>query len=231
MAEKMNGILLLFVKEDAIVKRNMTLAGLGLCVLIMLTGCSSTHALTTEQIGEVNAAFEPLLPAGDGDIIGMSGPDGEFTLNPITHFFTSYYDTPEQMDMGSFVYYMPRESFLRSSEDGAELATLKAAYPQLDIENILRNVPFGRIPFATVNQCLQTYMNVTLGDMTNMGTALYLDEYKTFYSSASDFGPGFFVCTGGEIEGDTVILDSDHAVLTLKKDGENYFIISHIAKS
>ena len=212
-------------------KRSMTLAGLALCLLIILTGCSETKKLTSEQIDEVNAAFEQLLPAGAGDVVYMSSAAGEFTLNPITHFFTSYYDSPAQMDMGRFVYYMPRETFLTSSADEKELAALAEAYPQLDVESILSTAPFGRIPFAIVNQYLQTYMNVTLEDMSNMGAALYLNEYETFYSAASDFGPGNFICTDGEIEGDTVTLYSKYAVLTLKKDGEKYYIISHVAKT
>lgn len=55
-------------------------------------------------------------------------------------------------------------------------------------------VTFGRIPFATVEQYLKKYMNVSLDDMTNMGDALYLEEYETFYSYANDFGPVIFHC-------------------------------------
>lgn len=210
-------------------KRIISLMGLALCTFIILTGCSNKQELTAEQIDEINAAFETLLPAGAGDIAVILGPDKKFTLNPISHFFTSYYETPEQMEMGAFVYYIPRKTFLSSNNDEVEIASLQEKYEHLSIDSLLATVPFGRIPFATVNQYLQTYMNLTLEDMTNMGTAVYLENYEAFYSSASDFGPGAFYCTSGEIRGDVITLYSDHAALTLKQDGEHYFIISHIA--
>ncbi|MEG1808737.1 MAG: hypothetical protein RR244_02685, partial [Oscillospiraceae bacterium] len=186
------------------------------------------RGLTKDEIAQVNEAFETLLPDGDGDAAAITGPDGEFALNPISHFFTSYYEIPPQMDIGRFVYYIPRETFL-SSADETEIASLKEAYAQQPIDGFLATVPFGRIPFATVEQYLQKYMNVSLADMTNMGDALYLEEYKTFYSYASDFGPGVFECTAGETNGVLVTLYSEHAVLTLRKEGESYFIFSHVA--
>lgn len=202
-------------------------------VLIVLSGCSQSQtesrALSEEEIQVANKAFETMLPASEGDVISATGPDGEFVLNPISHFFTSYYETPEQLDMSKFVYYIPRETFL-TAEDKDEIEKLKASGSWLPFDDINDSpVPFGRIPFATVEQYLQKYMHVSLKDMTNMGDALYLEEYETFYSYASDFGPGTFYCTRGEINGNVITLYSDHAKLTLKKDGANYYIISHVS--
>lgn len=201
-------------------------------MLIVLTGCSQqqteSRSLSEKEIQTVNEAFEPLLPANKGDITVMTSSEGEFTLNPISHFFTSYYDKPENLDIGKFVYYIPRETFV-TSEDEKELKKLKEL-EGLPFDNIDNSpVPFGRIPFATVEQYLKKYMNVSLDDMTNMGDALYLEEYETFYSYASDFGPGNFHCIRGEINGDIVTLYSKNAVLTLKKDDTNYYIISHVS--
>lgn len=202
-------------------------------ILIVLSGCSQaqteSRALSAEEIQAVNQALETMLPASEGDVISSTGPDGEFVLNPISHFFTSYYESPEQLDMGKFVYYMPRETFL-TAEDQDEIAKLKASGAWLPFDDINDSpVPFGRIPAATVEQYLQKYMNVSLKDMTNMSDALYLEEYQSFYSYASDFGPGTFYCTSGEINGNVITLYSDHAKLTVKKDGTNYFIISHVS--
>lgn len=201
-------------------------------MLIVLTGCSQpqteSRSLSEKEVQTVNEAFEPLLPANKGDITVMTSSEGEFTLNPISHFFTSYYDKPENLDIGKFVYYIPRETFV-TPEDEKELKKLKEleGLPFDNIDN--PPVPFGRIPFATVEQYLKKYMNVSLDDMTNMGDALYLEEYETFYSYASDFGPGIFHCIRGEINGDIVTLYSKNAVLTLKKDDTNYYIISHVS--
>lgn len=201
--------------------------------LIILSACSppqtESRALSKEEIQAVNKAFETMLPASEGAVISATGPDGEFVLNPISHFFTSYYEAPQQLDMGKFVYYIPRDTFLTAA-DKDEIAKLKASVSWLPFDDINDSpVPFGRIPAATVEQYLQKYMNVSLKDMTNMGDALYLEEYETFYSYASDFGPGTFYCTRGEINGNVITLYSNDAKLTLNKDGANYFIISHVS--
>lgn len=203
----------------------------------MLSGCSQTiepssepiKELSLEQIQEVNAAFEALLPANEDDIVVLKTLEGDdFTLNPICHFFTSYYEKVTELDMGRFVYYIPRESFL-TANDQEEIDNIMKSGVLLPFKNIENSpVPFGRIPYSKVNDYLMTYANVSLDDMTNMGKAVYLDEYESFYSGASDFGPGTFLCTGGTIDGDIVTLYSDYATLTLKHDGDNYYIVSHI---
>ncbi|MEG2679154.1 MAG: DUF4825 domain-containing protein, partial [Oscillospiraceae bacterium] len=183
---------------------------------------SGKTELTQAQVDSVNAAFEMLLPAEEG------GSEGDVVLNPITHFFSSYYERVMALDMGAFVYYFPRESYLTAADE-AEIETLKAAGLWLPFDNIQDSpVPFGRIPYAAVDACLKTYANVSLNDMTNMGDAIYSKEYESFYSYASDFGPGFFTCVRGEIVGDTVTLYSEQAKLTLQKEGERYFIVSHL---
>lgn len=191
-------------------------------------GFKMSENLTPEQINEVNTKFEQLLPANEGDTASVESLEGDFILNPICHFFSSYYEKVTELDMGQFVYYIPRETYL-TTNDKEEIDALKQSGAWLPFEEIENSpVPFGRIPYATVNKHLKTYANISLEDMTNMGDAIYLDEYESFYSYASDFGPGFFNCTGGMIEGDIVTLYSDNATLTLKQDGDNYYIMSHI---
>lgn len=194
-------------------------------------GTSKSNELTTEQIAKVNAAFQPLLPAKEGEDPDVTSSEGALVLNPICHFFTSYYRTVAEIDMGKFVYYIPRKSYL-TKNDGKEIEALKKSGARLPFDNIVDSpVPFGRIPYETVNEYLKTYANTSLDDMTNMGDAIYSEEYQCFYSYASDFGPGTFYCTSGKIEGDMVTLYSEHAVLTLQKHGKNYFIVSHLPLS
>lgn len=217
-----------------------------LCAAIVLASCSKPTetkgqpsdqvdakaiTLSAAQIDEVNAAFLELLPVDETEPPTMTNAEGAFVLNPITHFFTSYYEKAEDLDMNRFVYYMQRESFL-SADDAAEIETLKASGMSLPFEDIENSsVPFGRIPAAAVDACLKTYANISLSAVSSMGDALYSEEYKTFYSYASDFDPGRFFCTSGEIKGDIVTLYSEDAVLTLQKEAENYYIVSHLAKT
>ena len=207
-----------------------------LLLAFALAGCSQMKErntepikeLSLEQIKEVNAAFEQLLPANESDDVGVEAPEGDYILNPICHFFSSYYENVTELDMGQFVYYIPRETYL-TENDKEEIEALKQSGALLPFEKIENSpVPFGRISYATVNKYLKTYANISLEDMTNMGDAIYSEKYESFYSYASDFGPGFFNCTGGTIDGDIVTLYSDNATLTLKQDGDNYYIVSHI---
>ena len=78
--------------------RQRILFALLLGLSLVLTGCSGGKELTAGQIEAVNAAFEPVVPAEEGDIAAGQGPEGAFTVNPITHFFTSCYETPEELD-------------------------------------------------------------------------------------------------------------------------------------
>ena len=59
----------------------------------------------------------------------------------------------------------------------------------------------------------------------------YLAEYDAYYNYTSDYAPGMFICTRGEIDGDIVRLyeesDIGTDVLTLKKSGVSYLIVAH----
>lgn len=196
-----------------------------LCIVsaLFLTEKPDGKELTKEQINEVNTHFEQLLPMQDSS-------EFDYMVNPICHFFSSYYEDISEMDMGEFVYYIARESYL-TEDDTKEIAKLKEAGFCLPFEKIEDSpVPFGRVPYKTVESYLKTYANMNLADMKNMGDAIYSDEYKCFYTYTSDFAPGYFQCTGGRIEGDIVTLDSETAVLKLKKDKEHYYILSHTKK-
>ena len=202
-----------------------------LCLAVVLAGCrkgSEATELTPEQINDVNAKFYALLPTSEDEDVSAVTSEMSVTLNPICHFFKSYYEDVTELDMGQFVYYIPRETYL-TENDMEEIEELKQSGFELPFEQFETSpVPFGRIPYATVDNYLKTYANKSLKDMTNMGDAIYSDKYQCFYSYASDFDPGFFNCTRGTIDGDIVTLYSDTAILTLKRDGDNYYIVSYI---
>ncbi|MEA5011888.1 MAG: hypothetical protein VB100_09245 [Angelakisella sp.] len=184
--------------------------------------------LTAEQISEVNRKLEPLLSINEDDTQSVTASEGDLTVNPICYFFTSYYENVTDLDLGEFVYYIPRETYL-TEKDKTEIEALKQSGFDLPFDEIEKSpVPFGRIPYAAVDETLKTYANISLKDMTNTGNAIYADTYESFYSYASDFGVGTFYCTNGTISGDTITLHSKFATLVLKREGDNYYIVSHI---
>ena len=208
--------------------RQRILFALLLGLSLVLTGCSGGKELTAGQIEAVNAAFEPVVPAEEGDIAAGQGPEGAFTVNPITHFFTSCYETPEELDLGKFVAYIPSDSPL-SPGDEDELDALRAAGFPVSFDRVEdAPVVIKRVPFSTVDAYLQRYAGVSLSAMENPGDAWYLEDYGCFYSLASDFNPGSFACTRGVQRGDNLVLYSADAVLTLARSGDTWQIISHL---
>lgn len=175
---------------------------------------STATPLTAEQVEAVNDAF------------ALSLPDG--TINPLAYFLMSYYAQAQDMDLGSFVYYMERKSFV-TAEDSTEIQHLidhGIAVNFLSMEEF--PVPFGRIPYPDVEVLLEQYMNLSLSDMTQYDSAMYADDYQCFYSYASDFGLGMFPCIGGDSNGDTVRLYSTWATLTLEQVDGQYYIVSYL---
>lgn len=162
--------------------------------------------LTDEELKTINEGFTFFLENSED-------------VNPICYFLMSYYENPENMDIGKFVYYMTRESF-PTIDDKAEIDALRAKgmYPFDDDSPEYAPVPFGRIPYATVEKYLQEYMGLTLADMKNMGDAMYLDEYETFYSYASDGGLCPFNAVSGEIDGDIMTLYNGFSKLVISRD-------------
>lgn len=184
------------------------------------TATNQERKMTDEEILEFNKMFV-------FEIEDKNSTDNEVNVNPICYFFTSYYEDVRDMDMGKFVKYIPRETFL-NNEDAREIEDLKAKgfeIPFSEIENA--PVPFGRIPYSKVEKILNDYANVELKDMKNMSDAIYSKENQCFYSYASDFDVFPFNAESGTIKGDIVTLKSDVSKLTLKKEERNYYIQSH----
>ena len=56
----------------------------------------------------------------------------------------------------------------------------------------------------------------------------YLEETDAFYTTTSDYAPGFFICTSGNVLGDTAtLLEEDGTrVLALRYVGDHWYIQS-----
>ena len=188
--------------------------------------------LTGEEIARVNEAF-----------LSHTERDGVTYATPVSGFFTSYYDDVTQLDFFDFLYYFPGNGTL-GEEDQAEYAALAALpdFPYRDEVDTLGwdspedlPVPTHRIPRASVDEALERYAGITAADLADTSGVPYSEEYDAWYTFSSDFGPGTFVCAGGQVdeEAGAALLwtdtrgDGTRVELLLGRDGENWHIRAH----
>lgn len=221
------------------------LLGLLLPALILpLAGCTEqtppptspspaaeTRPLTQEEIDRVNEAFSPLVEQ-----------DGVTSATPVSGFFTSYYDDVKDLDFTEFLRYFPGDGLVEEADQtefdalsvlpdfpfAQETADLKWTSPS-DLP-----VPIHRILRTSVDETLERYAGITTADLTSTDGTLYLPEYDAWYTFTSDFGPGTFVCAGGQVDeaaGSALLWakpweDGSRTELTLEQDGEDWHIRS-----
>ena len=209
-----------------------------LLALTVLSGCSfraqegpelsdTVTPLTQEEIDVANEAFATTVEDAD---------TGEIRTSEVSCFFTCYYDKPEKISLSSFLKYFPNGSILENSDE-AEFAKLR------ELPGFLFNngentstvetlpVPVHKYPKQAVSEVPLKYANITADDIINTDDVLYLEEYDAYYNFTSDFGPGIFVCVGGEKAGDIIRLwsapkdnDGSRDVLTIREADGGYFI-------
>lgn len=183
--------------------------------------------LTQEQIDEVNAVFADYEFSTDETL-------GHFAVNG---FFTSTYDDVRDLNLNNFLSYFGECGEEDISEE--EFAQLNAKW-EFRVDSVEDfPLPIHRYPASAVEGVLKRFAGIGLADLTDMQTPFsgytYLEDTDAFYTTTSDYSPGYFRCTSGEIEpdGDTALLYgstagslSGKAVLRLVKDGENWYIHS-----
>ena len=183
--------------------------------------------LTQEQIDEVNAVFADYEFSTDETL-------GHFAVNG---FFTSTYDDVRDLNLNNFLSYFGECGEEDISEE--EFAQLNAKW-EFRVDSVEDfPLPIHRYPASAVEDVLKRFAGIGLADLTDMQTPFsgytYLEDTDAFYTTTSDYSPGYFRCTSGEIEpdGDTALLYgstagslSGKAVLKLVKDGENWYIHS-----
>lgn len=183
--------------------------------------------LTQEQIDAVNAVFADYEFSADGTL-------GHFAVNG---FFTSTYDDVRDLNLNNFLAYFGECGEEDISEE--EFAQLNAKW-EFRVDSVEDfPLPIHRYPASAVEGVLKRFAGIGLADLTDMQTPFsgytYLEDTDAFYTTTSDYSPGYFRCTSGEIEpdGDTALLYgstagslSGKAVLKLVKDGENWYIHS-----
>jgi hypothetical protein len=159
----------------------------------------------------------------------------------ISCFFTSQYSDPRDMDAQEFLRYCPGEGTLGAADE-EEFRYVQA---KLDWRSGEDNhlftvtelpVPCHRLPRSYINEILTKYAGITVEEMHTdwLTEAVYIPETDCFYTFTSDFGPGTFTPSYGEISDDIVTLwDAPSGesgvsdLLVLQKSGEDWHILSH----
>ena len=182
-------------------------------------GC---QPLSAEELSRFNETFYPIVYDKRGEPIGV---------NPWSCFFTSYYDDVRNLDFVEFMRYFPGDGSFVSDEEFAALIKLETFPFSGEVSTRAdMPVPVSRYPARLVNQVLKEYAGITTANLDTSGLE-YLPEYDAYYNYTSDFGPGMFTCTRGEVDGDIVRLyeelQTGTDMLTLRKVGSGYQIVAH----
>lgn len=227
---------------------------LALLLIVSAAGCSITE-LTRQKSGEITlpeetepVQQEPLktaMPLTQAQIDAVNAIFADYELSTddtlghfaVNGFFTSTYDDVRDLDLNNFLAYFGECGEEDISEE--EFAQLNAKW-EFRVDSVEDfPLPIHRYPASAVEDVLKRFAGIGLADLTDMQTPFsgytYLEDTDAFYTTTSDYSPGYFRCTSGEIEpdGDTALLYgstagslSGKAVLKLVKDGENWYIHS-----
>ena len=177
--------------------------------------------LTDEELAQFNEAFEPIVYDKQGNPIGV---------NPLSGFFSSYYDDVRNLDFEEFMRYFPEDGSFASHAEFEALKTVEAwPFGWVETRDDMP-VPIHKYQARIVDMVLKEYAGITTADLDTSDVA-YLANYDAFYNYTSDFGPGMFTCTRGEVIGDIVRLyeelETGTDMLTLRKVGDNYQVVAH----
>lgn len=189
--------------------------------------------LTQEQIDAVNDAFVCDRTDDDETL-------GHFAVNG---FFLSTYDDVRDLNLERFLAYFGECGEEDISEE--EFAQLKDKWADFKAERLEDfPLPIHRYPASAVEAVLQRFAGIGLADLKDIQEPFsgytYLESTDAFYNTTSDYAPGYFICTGGEVNleeeyarlyGSTAGLFSGEAVLKLVKTGENWYIHSFTIES
>ena len=190
-------------------------------------------SLTQEQIDAVNAVFADYELSTDDTL-------GHFAVNG---FFTSTYEDVRELNLKEFLAYFGECGEEDISEE--EFAQLKDKWADFKAERLEDfPLPIHRYPASAVEAVLQRFAGIGLADLKDIQEPFsgytYLESTDAFYNTTSDYAPGYFICTGGEVNleeeyarlyGSTAGLFSGEAVLKLVKNGENWYIHSFTIES
>lgn len=177
--------------------------------------------LTDYQIEEINLLLQPVFETDEG-----------MQVNPLSCFFTSYYEDVRNINLDDFLRYFP---YGEVPEELPEFGNLKAHenWPFGDSQDITDlPVPIHRYEEAVVKDIFSTYAGISLDALNGVGfdEHIYLRSTNAYYNFTSDFGPGVFVCTDGRIIDGLIKLKSKTSILTIINVDGKYVIKSHLER-
>ena len=163
-----------------------------------------------------------------------SETDNSMYAGEINGFFNCYYASPEEISLKWFLRYNANGELLTNDDVEEYQAVIMSFDPEYLEEHPLpldAITPTHRYPKAAISAQLQKYANITVDDLLDTSGCYYQEKYDAYYNFTSDFGPGGFICVGGEKTDDTVLLwsaaiNGHRKELTLHKSGNQYFIYS-----
>ena len=144
------------------------------------------------QIDAVNAVFADYELSTDDTL-------GHFAVNG---FFTSTYDDVRELNLKEFLTYFGECGEEDISEE--EFAQLKDKWADFKAERLEDfPLPIHRYPASAVEAVLQRFAGIGLADLKDIQEPFsgytYLESTDAFYNTTSDYAPGYFICTGGEV--------------------------------
>ena len=177
--------------------------------------------LTDKELARFNETFQTIVYDKQGEPIGV---------NPVSGFFSSYYDDVRDLDFEEFMRYFPEDGSFSSDAEFEALKVVEAwPFDWVETRDDMP-VPIHKYQARIVDMVLKEHAGITTADVDTSDVA-YLPEYDAFYNYTSDFGPGMFTCTRGEMIGDVIRLyeelETGTDMLTLRKVGSNYQIVAH----
>ena len=165
--------------------------------------------------------------------------DGEQVVgvNPVSAFFTSYYERPEELNFEEFLRYLPDDGYVPDDPEDPEFQAL-TRHPLWPYgEGAFISTPIHRYTRQSIDRVLEQYAGITAAELTgtDMDEVIYLPQYDAWYNFTSDYGPGMFIPTYGLREGGIVTLWEQSSgngtpgdALTLEETGDGFRILSHL---
>lgn len=176
--------------------------------------------LTDAELDQIHEAFKATIYDEKREIT---------ITNPITAFFTSYYDDVRKLDLREFLRYFPTSGSAKETE----FQQLKNQYGKefafADCETLAQMpVPVHCYRISYIDEILRKYANLPFQELIYKDAEYHLESTDCYYNFTSDFGPGMFPCTEGFLYDGGAILYTDYAALYLAEIAGNYIITAHL---
>lgn len=185
--------------------------------------------LTKEQIDQVNEAFSGFVNVErNGETYVAQSASSCILVG-------GYFDDPREIRLHDMIQYFGYVGVVEEYEDLTEeefntILHLEQWPFGTDFQYELRyaqQVPITKVPTWVADAVLEHFTGIHLEDLYDREDVVYLEEYDSYYSFASDMGWGVFPCIRGRIYDDRVELYSSDSVMTLVNRDGRYVIASY----